>query len=170
MELKTKNGYTFYIDDEDVAIVSKYKWYGYTPKRYRKDGGVSYYKPFIQANDRANSSTIRLHRLVMNAPKGTEIDHIDGDRCNNRKRNLRCCTGLQNKRNRSKNTNNTSGFKGVTWHKKAGKWEAQLQRGARHSYLGLFERREEAARAYNKAALEWHGEFAKLNEIKEEEI
>jgi hypothetical protein len=168
MELKTNNGYTYWIDDEDLSLISAYHWYGYTPKKTKKDGRISHYSPFIQANIKEKGTTVRLHRLLLNDPVGVHIDHVDGDRCNNRKNNLRCCTRSQNNRNRIRHYTNTSGFKGVTWHARAKKWQAQLSKTKGKSYIGLFNTKEEAATAYNKAALEWHGEFAKLNDVKEE--
>lgn len=93
------------------------------------------------------------------------IDHINGDKSDNRFENLRLSNQSQNSANSRTPKNNTSGFKGVCWHKKAKKWAARIKVNRQEIYLGLFKTKEEAAEAYNKAALEHFGEFARLNEI-----
>ena len=90
-----------------------------------------------------------------------EIDHIDGDKINNRITNLRAATHSQNAHNRSKNNNNKSGFKGVTWQSHAQKWRADIMVEGETLNLGYFCTKEEAAEAYADAAHRLHGEFAK---------
>jgi HNH endonuclease/AP2 domain len=89
------------------------------------------------------------------------IDHMNGQKDDNRIKNLRLATKSQNGMNRGAQRNNTSGFKGVYWHKQVGKWNAYIKlRGRRHS-LGLFEDISAAAAAYRAAAHRLHGEFAR---------
>jgi hypothetical protein len=90
------------------------------------------------------------------------IDHIDGDGLNNCRSNLRAATVAQNQQNRGKPKNNSSGFKGVGWHKKTSKWRAyiRVQRVQRH--LGFFNTKEEAAEAYRQAAEKIHKEYANV--------
>jgi hypothetical protein len=106
---------------------------------------------------------LRMHNVIMSFLEGYEIDHKDGDGLNNQRYNLRVTTHTQNMKNQRLRSNNTSGYKGVTWHKGAGKWYAQIQVDGKRTYLGLFTILEDAARAYDTAALEHYGEFARLN-------
>ncbi len=104
-----------------------------------------------------------MHREIMNAPKGMEVDHRDGDGLNNVDENLRTCTHSQNIFNNKKPRNNTSGFKGVYFYRKTKRWLAKLRFQNQPIYIGLFDDPEEAARAYDKKAVELFGEFAKTN-------
>lgn len=92
----------------------------------------------------------------------SRLDHRDTDRDNNRIANLREANTSQNGANRTKQCNNTSGFKGVTYHTKAGKWMAQISANGSPNYLGLFDTREAAHAAYRSAAARLHQEFARV--------
>ena len=116
----------------------------------------------------------KLHRIIaevfLNGGKPLtatqqvdHIEHADGSHAQDRLSNLRIASQSQNLGNQRINRNNTSGYKGVTWQKTAGKWKADIMSSGRHKYLGLFTTPEAAALAYDKAARELHGEFAKLN-------
>ncbi len=141
------------IDNEEYDALSKYKWY--VAKR-----GYGFYAQRI-----IKGRAVQIHRVVMKAKKGEEIDHINGDTLDNRKKNLRIVNRSQNEWNRDKQKNNTSGFKGVSWNKRANKWFASIYKNSQQIYLGLFEDKEEAAKAYNQAATKYHGKFALLNKI-----
>jgi hypothetical protein len=91
-----------------------------------------------------------------------QIDHINGDKLDNRWANLRLATPTQNNANAVARKRNSSGFKGVTWHSRNRKWQAQIAANGRHFYLGQFETAEAAAEAYQQAAARLHGEFARL--------
>lgn len=93
-------------------------------------------------------------------PNG-EIDHINGDPSDNRPCNLRVCTSSQNKMNRGKQVNNTSGFKGVSWHSKAAKWQCHIMVARKSIYLGLFACAHDAHKAYCEASEKYHGSFAR---------
>ena len=140
------------VDDCDYDYLMQWKW-GYDGRYARRREG---------SND--NTRIIRMHQAMVDAPL---VDHIDGDRLNNTRANLRAATRSQNGYNRGKTKSNTSGYKGVGWHKAAGKWAAFIQYDKIPKHLGLFKCKHEAARAYNNAALELHGEFARLNIIQE---
>lgn len=142
------------VDDKDFERLSQFKWHlrhnGYAARnKSRKVGG----------------GTIFMHRIVLGAPKGMESDHINGDKLDNRRKNLRICTSSQNKANRNKQSNNSSGFKGVRFNVERGKWCAFIGFKGRSFNLGRFKYRKEAIVAYNKAAKKHFGEFALLNNI-----
>lgn len=107
--------------------------------------------------------TVRMHRVIMNTPDDMDTDHVDGDTLFNLECNLRVCSTAENARNRGKSKNNTSGYKGVYWHKRIGKWSACLRYYGKLLHLGYYDIPEDAARAYDERAKELHGEFAVLN-------
>lgn len=109
-----------------------------------------------------NGVRIYLHRAIMGLD-GPRVDHIDGNGLNNRRSNLRHATNSQNLANAGKRRHNTSGFKGVMWYAPSNKWRAEIRFNNRSTHLGYFGSAEAAARAYDMAALELHGEFAHLN-------
>lgn len=105
---------------------------------------------------------IPMHAFIINSPVGKEVDHINRDRLDNRKRNLRVCTRAENSAN--KVARSANGYKGVQYRNKGIKrWQASIGIKGKNLHLGLFDSAEEAARAYDKAAHENFGEFAWLN-------
>jgi hypothetical protein len=104
---------------------------------------------------------LRMHSVIANTPKGMETDHINRNTLDNREENLRTCTHAQNQRNRVKNKNNTSGYKGV--FRSGKKWQARIWIGKQLKYIGTWDTAQEAAIAYDKIANELHGEFANTN-------
>ncbi|MGI8404596.1 MAG: HNH endonuclease [Thermomicrobiales bacterium] len=104
-----------------------------------------------------------LHRRIVDAPDGVDIDHWDGDGLNDRRSNLRIATRSQNMVNVPLRSNNTSGYVGVSWSKASGKWRSAIKQNDRQIHLGLFTSAAEAARAYDLKARELFGEFARLN-------
>ncbi len=109
----------------------------------------------------ATSRNGRLHAFLLRA-KG--IDHINGDRLDNRRQNLRPARPSENCSNRPKPSNNTSGFKGVSFDRRTGRWVATIGLNRRQVWLGRHDTAEQAARAYDAAALQLHGAFARPNE------
>ena len=115
-----------------------------------------------------NKKQIRLHRFLLNVNDPLiEVDHINGNPLDNRRCNLRQATKRQNRANTGKRKNNTSGYKGVHYTKRRSHlfkpWAAYLGTLGKNRFLGYFESAIEAAKAYDKAAFEMHGEFARLN-------
>jgi len=138
------------IDDEDYELVSQYKWHV-----SRRGKHKLYASTGIKAGSK--KTKVDMHRLIINAPKGQQVDHKNGNGLDNRKENLRVCTRSQNQRNRVANrTRGTSKYKGVSFDKKSNSWRAKIS-------IGSFPSEEEAARAYDEVAGELFGEFAKLN-------
>lgn len=115
---------------------------------------------------RVNYKLYYAHRIIWEMhngpiPKGMQVDHIDMDRANNRLLNMRLANNAQNNSNRGLQSNNTSGYKGVSWDKSKGKWAAQIKVGAKNHHIGRFDSIEEAASARRKATEHYHGQFAR---------
>lgn len=108
-------------------------------------------------------SFVLMHRLIADAQPGELVDHISGNGLDNRKANLRIVSALQNSMNRVRNLNSKSKYKGVTFDR--GKWQGQIKLHGKMHYLGRFDTEQEAAAAYNEAALRLFGVYAKLNQI-----
>lgn len=155
IEIPLTQGKVALIDEEDFELVNNYKWH-YNRKSHKYG--------FAVASGGRRGLRIIMHRLITNAPPGFEVDHINGNPLDNRRNNLRIVTHSQNQKNMR--TSPKSGYKGVSWQKKAKKWQVHLMNNGKKYYLGLFCDIKEAAKAYNIAALEHFGEFAKLNDIK----
>lgn len=145
---------TILVDDEDSYWLTNYRWnVSQGSKNYRR------VKVYVLNKGRL------LHRLIMAAPDWADVDHINGNPLDNRRINLRLATHSNNQKNMAKHKDNKSGYKGVSWHKRANKWQVHLMNNGHKVYLGLFVNIVEAAKAYNNAALTHFGEFAKLNVI-----
>lgn len=106
-----------------------------------------------------------MHRFIIEAPKGMVVDHINGNKLDNRKSNLRICTQSGNTANGPIRSSNSSGFKGVSWDKRSSKWSVDITKDYKHIYGGKFDNLADAAKRYNELAIKFHGQFAKLNVI-----
>lgn len=100
-----------------------------------------------------------LHRILMDAPQGMTVDHINGNSLDCRRSNMRVCTKSQNNANMRKHRDNRSGFIGVRLHRSGNTWQARFK----GKHLGCYSTAEEAAKAYDEVVKEAHGEFAHLN-------
>jgi hypothetical protein len=147
-DLQLTQGKIAVVDDGDYEWLRLFKW------RYTSGG---------YAVTTVGDTLLRMHRVLLFAPHYFQVDHIDGDRLNNQRSNLRLCTRKQNSANRRNQANNKSGFKGVRWHKKHRRWYAHIQASNRLYHLGNFATAEHAALAYDAAALRLFGAFARLN-------
>lgn len=147
------------IDVEDWDKVKQYRWFCDC-----KNGGKTFY---VRANkwSRNKRKNVYLHRLILGSDNSAnDIDHKNGNACDNRKENLRECLHSENMGNQKFRVNNTSGFKGVFWHGLTRKWKAQIKVDYKSIHIGLFKTKEDAARAYNNAARQYYGKFACINE------
>lgn len=147
------------VDDEDYDHLMQWKWLymnvGYAARKEYLGGGRKNQK----------QKTIYLHDYLNCPADGLQTDHINENKLDNRKENLRTADRSENQRNKKMLRNNTSGYKGVTWDKKSNKWKAQISINNMVKYLGVFLNKNDAAIAYNDAALKISGEFAALNVV-----
>lgn len=152
-EVPLTQGQVAFVDAQDANRVGRHKWtalirpgrsaYAFTTKCVR---------------------TIYLHRFVTNAPIGMDVDHINGNGLDCRRENLRVCTHGENQRNYGKTSSPTSSrYKGVHWCNTREKWTARIKSNRKGKTLGRFDNEDDAARAYDAAALRLFGEFARLN-------
>lgn len=143
------------VDDEDYKYLSEYKWFnmaGYAVRQKYKIGSG-------KANRKVQ--TIRMHRWIMGFPEGKEIDHIDGNRLNNQKTNLRICSRNQNAFNSKTRSDNTSGFKGVIWSNQKNGWSVIVQKNRKVHYGGTFKDITDAMGAAYGLRLLLHKEFTR---------
>lgn len=147
------------VDADDVPLISGRNWHTMTALP-----GMVCAATHVTKEDGSHDKAL-MHRVVLAAPDDLDVDHIDGDRLNNRKANLRLATNQQNCWNQQRGIRNTSGFKGVSWHSRDEVWQSNIRAVGGQVFLGYFKTAEEAAMAYNEAAPAAHGEFARLNVI-----
>ena len=129
------------IDLEDVDNIKDYKW-SLTNKGYVYNHQLGV-----------------IHRLIMNCPDDKQIDHINHDKLDNRKENLRICTNRQNNMNKGLYSHNTSGYTGVSWDKEKSKWEASIKVKGVKKHLGYFGTKDDAVDRRKKAEEKYFGEF-----------
>ena len=135
------------VDDIDFDRFGHLKWAAHFGKSHRTGYALAGGKS--------------LHRLILDAPKGLQVDHIDGDGFNNMRSNLRLCTKSQNQHNQGLRIDNSTGFKGVSREHSSGLYEANIKLNGRQRKLGRFKTPELAHAAYCRAALELHGDFSR---------
>jgi hypothetical protein len=159
-KVKLPDGKVVLVDDEDFEWITHWKWHSRVSGKH-----VCAVRVVYVDGRKAGKYTVLMHRVIMGAPENMAVDHINGDPLDNRKSNLRVCTAYENSLNRRVGVNNTSGYKGVHLHTKLKRWTARIGANGKRLHLGLFDTPEEAAKAYNLAAVQHHGKFAKLNDI-----
>lgn len=134
------------VDDEDFDHLNQWKWYysaiGYAVRDVHVPKG--------------KKVCVYMHRQINMTPEHLRTDHINRNKLDNRKENLRAVDGSQNGINRGLNTNNTSGHKGVVWHKDSQNWGARIKLHYKTIYLGRYKELKDAIRARKKAELKYH--------------
>ncbi len=139
-------GVRWVVDASDLDRVSSTRWF--------------YSKKYIYTV--IDNNKIYMHTYITRLDY---VDHINMDTRDNRRCNLRLATQSQNLCNVGRKVTNTSGYKGVSLHKASGRWQATIVKNRRQHHLGLYDTAREAALAYDRAALQLHGEFARTNDM-----
>lgn len=157
IKIELTKGLTALIDDIDSDLAD-FKWC------VTASGNEYYaYGRLAKGGKQLLMHRVILERVIGRSLTKTELtDHINMNKLDNRRENLRIATHSQNGQNQGLRPDNTSGFKGVSWYKKTSKWTASIYIYGRRKYLGYFDTPELAHAAYCKAAKELHGEFARF--------
>jgi hypothetical protein len=141
------DGYYAYVDAADYEWLTQWNWYmhgGYAARREKR-------------------KWVFMHRQIMQPPRKKLVDHRDGNRGNNCRCNLRVCSHLENQQNKRKENGSASQYKGVFYDKRHDKWYSRCRYAGKYHGLGYYDLEIDAARAYDRAAVLYFGEFARLN-------
>lgn len=163
IELHRRKGENLWatIDLEDLERVINFPYTWYAKYNHTNDCFYVYSSPYCPETQKCKP--LFLHQFIMNA-EGKTVDHRDNDTFNNRKSNLRISTDSDNSKNRkSKNKNNTSGYRNVSWSKSENKWLVQLQINKKNTVLGKFDNVHEAGEFAKEMREKYYGEFAGKN-------
>ncbi len=142
------------VDDDMFDYLNQWKWHAHKERN-------NYYA--TNGSGHNIGGVIRMHRLIMNAQKGQQIDHCNNNGLDNQRGNLRFCTNSQNLQNARKHKNCSSRYKGVCWNTGKAKWQTNICINSKNIIIGRFDSQIKAALAYDKAAQKYFGEFAYLN-------
>ncbi len=149
-QINITQGQKVLVDNEDFERINKQKW--------------SFNRGYAYGWSSIEKKRIYMHRLIIKVPKGLYVDHINGNKLDNRKENLRFATIAQNQHNQGKYAKKaTSIYKGVYWHKNNKIWQSQIKLHGVKNFIGRFKNELHAAMAYDLWAKELHGDYAKLN-------
>lgn len=154
MQISVRGG-SVQVDEPDVVAMAGRVW-----RIHRRLGQT----PYCVAWNDDQTKLLFLHRVLMVAPDGVEVDHVNGDGLDNRRCNIRLATRAQNAKNRKAQTNCSSPFKGVSVRvRKHARFVAQIKQDGHCLRIGTFDSEHQAARAYDGAARLFHGKFARTN-------
>jgi hypothetical protein len=148
-KIELTRGKVTIVDDDDFERLSQWKWF------YHHEG----YAVRNMTIASGKQKIILMHREILGTPNGMDSDHINGNKLDNRRINLRICTTSQNLANQDIRSDNISGRKGVCWDEHNRKWRAYIMTNCKQKNLGRFADIEDATKAYEKAATEYFGEF-----------
>ena len=149
------------VSPEDFEGLARFKWYADICRGGRQKYAV---RGTAKTETGHRQRKVRMHRQILCAPPGLQVDHINGDTLDNRRANLRLCSNAENARNQRRPFGKKSSvFKGVCWNREHGRWVAYIKVDGRKIHLGYFDFETGAALAYDGAAQEYFGEFARVN-------
>ncbi len=151
-EIRLPRGLVALVDDEDYGWLSRWSW--------SYDGR---YAKRVFVDESGARRTVSMHRLVMGEPEGLCVLHFNGDLLDNRRSNLRVCAMAEVSRRRRMQANNTSGYRGVRWVERIGRWKARIRVCGRRIELGDYRELMDAVRAYDEASVRYHGEYGRRN-------
>jgi len=144
------------IDVADISIVLDWNWH------VRKDKNTLYAARNKLTDVNGKRGSTLMHRAIMKARVGLEVDHINGNGLDNRRINLRTCTKSQNQCNRKVSALSITGLKGVSLYKRDATWHARISHNGKRLCLGYYKTPEEAHAAYCEASARLHGEFGRI--------
>lgn len=148
-EIPLTQGKYAIVDDEDFEELNRYKWYAH------KDKNTFYAMRHVTKEEAkkegrsTRDTTIYMHQQILGKKEGYQIDHVNGNGSDNRRKNLRYVTNRQNAQNR--HINKSSQYPGVSWHKQSQKWRMRIRINGKEIHLGLFTNEYDAFLAYKNA-------------------
>ncbi len=151
-EITLRHGQIAIVDDADYEWLNQWQW-------STDSSGYAYRHVYIDGTNRS----VYMHRVILNAPHKSQVDHVNHEKLDNRRCNLRIVTQSQNNQNAQRRVKAESAFKGVK--RRGNRWEAYIVVDSKRMYLGLHLTQRSAAHAYNLAASQYFGEFACLNDL-----
>lgn len=156
-EIHLTKGLIALVDESDFEWISDFKWCASNGAAIRSIG--------IKVDGKWRSRSILMHREIMQCPESLEVDHIDGNRLNNQRSNLRICTHSDNQKNRRKKCASSSKYRGVSFVPRTNRWLGRVESNGKLVLNHLFRTEIEAAQACNFAYIRHHGQFACLNKL-----
>jgi len=146
------------VDDADFERLTRRKWYA-------RRTASGFYAMSNRSRRLGVKRAVFMHREIINAPPGSICDHVNGNTLDNRRENLRLATSNQNRMNARRQSNNKTGYKGVSYEIRRGRWRSDIRPFGEHVFLGYFDDPKSAAIAYNEAAHKYYGEFSRINQV-----
>jgi len=162
LSIELTQGYKAVVDEDDYEFLNQFKWHALIQ-------GENIYACRYQTRNK-KQRYVRMHRAILGVYNSSiDVDHINRNTLDNRKSNIRMALHYENLRNRSKQKNNTSGYKGVSWHKQLRRWSVRIKHNGKYHSIGTYYDKRDAALAYNVAAHIFHNKFANKNILERRE-